>query len=213
MKETRIKIVLVDDHSIVLDGLVSLLTHDPRFEVLASFQTAEQVLTFFRKELPDILLTDYSLQGTSGLELVRKVKDNYPLVKTVILSMHDEAHIIKAALKEGVNGYMLKNIAQEELKSALKHVARGLPYVSPEITRLLMEEMNKPKEDAPLLTERECDVLRLIAREYSNKKIAEELFISERTVETHRKNIFRKTNTNSLVGLIKYAFEHNFVKH
>jgi len=213
VKEARIKIVLVDDHSIVLDGLVSLLTHDPRFEVLGSFQNAEKALAFLKTEQPDILLTDYSLQGTTGLELVRKVKDLHPLIKTVILSMHDEAHIIKAALKEGVDGYMLKNIPQEELKSALRHVAKGLPYVSPEVTRLLMEEMNKPKEDAPLLTERECDVLRLIAKEYSNKKIAEELFISERTVETHRKNIFRKTNTSSLVGLIKYAFEHSFVKN
>jgi len=213
VKEARIKIVLVDDHSIVLDGLVSLLTLDTRFEVLASFQTAEKALAFLKTEQPDILLTDYSLQGTTGLELVRKVKDLYPLMRTVVLSMHDEAHIIKAALKEGVDGYMLKNIPQEELKSALRHVAKGLPYVSPEVTRLLMEEMNKPKEDAPLLTERECDVLRLIAKEYSNKKIAEELFISERTVETHRKNIFRKTNTSSLVGRLKYAFEHSFVKN
>lgn len=210
VKEAKIKVVLVDDHSIVLDGLVSLLTQDERFEVLASFQTAEQVLNFFKKEQPDILLTDYSLQGTTGLELVRKVKDAYPLIKTVMLSMHDEAHIIKAALKEGVNGYMLKNIPQEELKGALKHVAKGLPYVSPEVTRLLMEEMNKPKEEGELLTERERDVLRLIAKEFSNKEIADKLFISERTVETHRKNIFRKTKTNTLVGLMKYAFEQKF---
>jgi two-component system nitrate/nitrite response regulator NarL len=211
VKEEKIKVILVDDHSIVLDGLVSLLTQDERFEVLASFQTAEQALQFLKKEQPDILLTDYSLQGTTGLELVRKVKDNYPLVKTVMLSMHDEAHIIKAALKEGVEGYLLKNIPQEELKGALRHVAKGLPYVSPEVTRLLMEEMNRPKEETGLLTDREREVLRLIAKEYSNKEIADQLFISERTVETHRKNIFRKTNTSSLVGLIKYAFEHSFV--
>ena len=213
VKETRIRVILVDDHNIVLDGLVSLLQKDEHFEVAGALHSAEEAIELLKKIQPDILLTDYSLGGMTGMELARVVKEEYPLVKVILLSMHDEAHIIKAALKQGIDGYMLKNIAQEELKAALRHVAKGLPYVSPEVTRLLMAEMNKPKEDAPLLTERECDVLRLIAKEYSNKEIAEELFISERTVETHRKNIFRKTNTNSLVGLIKYAYEHNFVKN
>ncbi len=213
VKETRIKVVLVDDHNIVLDGLVSLLQKDESFEVMGAVSSAEAAVELLKKNQPDILLTDYSLSGMTGMELARVVKEKYPLVKVILLSMHDEAHIIKAALKQGVDGYMLKNIPQEELKGALRHVAKGLPYVSPEVTRLLMEEMNKPKEEAPLLTERERDVLRLIAKEYSNKEIAEELFISERTVETHRKNIFRKTNTTSLVGLIKYAFENSFVKN
>ncbi len=213
VKATRIKVVLVDDHNIVLDGLVSLLQKDESFEVMGAVSSAEAAVELLKKNQPDILLTDYSLSGMTGMELARVVKEKYPLVKVILLSMHDEAHIIKAALKQGVDGYMLKNIPQEELKGALRHVAKGLPYVSPEVTRLLMEEMNKPKEEAPLLTERERDVLRLIAKEYSNKEIAEELFISERTVETHRKNIFRKTNTTSLVGLIKYAFENSFVKN
>ena len=213
VKERRITVVLVDDHNIVLDGLVSLLQQDEHFEVLGALHSAEEAIELLRKKQPDILLTDYSLGGMTGMELARTVKEEYPLVKVILLSMHDEAHIIKAALKQGIDGYMLKNIPQEELKAALRHVAKGLPYVSPEVTKLLMAEMNRPKEDAPLLTERECDVLRLITKEYSNKEIAEELFISERTVETHRKNIFRKTNTNSLVGLIKYAFEHSFVKN
>jgi DNA-binding NarL/FixJ family response regulator len=90
-------------------------------------------------------------------------------------------------------------------------VSQGLPYVSPEVTRLLMEEMNRPREEAELLTERELDVLRLIAKEFPNKAIAEKLFISERTVETHRKNIFRKTKTASLVGLIKFAYERKMI--
>ncbi|HZY78001.1 MAG TPA: response regulator transcription factor, partial [Cyclobacteriaceae bacterium] len=124
---------------------------------------------------------------------------------------HDEAHIIKSVLKEGVEGYLLKNIQHSELKSAVRHVAQGLPYVSPEVTRLLMDEMNKPKDEPELLTDRELDVLRLIAKEFSNKEIADKLFISERTVETHRKNIFRKTKTSSLVGLIKFAYEHKMV--
>ncbi len=207
----RIKVVLVDDHRIVLDGLVSLLENDPDFIVLAALGTGEELLEFLKNDQPDILLTDYSLPGISGLEVTRLVKRDYPKTKVVALSMHDEAHLVKSMLKEGVDGYLLKNIQQFELKNAIKQVMLGMPYVSPEITKLLMHDLNHPVEDQALLTDRERDILRLIAKEYSNKKMAEELFISERTVETHRKNIFRKTNTSSLVGLIKYAFEHKLI--
>ena len=209
--DKKIKVVLVDDHHIVLDGLESMLSKDAGFDVLAALRSGEEVLAFLEKDQPHILLTDYSLPGVSGLDFVRHVRRNYPLIRIIVLSMHDEAHIIKAILKEGVEGYLLKNIQQSELKSAIRHVAQGLPYVSPEVTRLLMEEMNRPKDEPELLTERELDVLRLIAKELSNKAIAEKLFISERTVETHRKNIFRKTKTTSLVGLIKFAFEQKLV--
>jgi two-component system, NarL family, nitrate/nitrite response regulator NarL len=205
----RVKVVLVDDHRIVLDGLVSLLSNDPDFAILAALGSGEEALEFFKQDQPDILLTDYSLQGMSGLELTRIVKKDFPRTKVVALSMHDEAHLVKSILKEGVDGYLLKNIQQGELKNALRQVMLGMPYVSPEITRLLMHDLNHPAEETSLLTDRERDILRLIAREFSNKQIAGELFISERTVETHRKNIFRKTNTTSLVGLIKFAFANN----
>lgn len=211
MADKRIKVVLVDDHHIVLDGLESLLRQDGDFNVLASLRSGEEVLDLLRTQQPQVLLTDYTLPGISGIDFVRMVRKTYPQIKIIVLSMHDEAHIIKSVLKEGIEGYLLKNIQHAELKSAIRHVAQGLPYVSPEVTRLLMDEMNKPKDEPELLTERELDVLRLIAMEFSNKEIADRLFISERTVETHRKNIFRKTKTSSLVGLIKFAYEHKMV--
>lgn len=211
MSDRRIKVILVDDHHIVLDGLESLLQQEPEFQVLASLHSGEEVLDMLKSQQPQILLTDFSLPGISGIDFVRQVKKLYPQVRIIVLSMHDEAHIIKSVLKEGVEGYLLKNIQHSELKSAIRHVAQGLPYVSPEVTRLLMDEMNKPKDEPELLTDRELDVLRLIAKEFSNKEIADKLFISERTVETHRKNIFRKTKTSSLVGLIKFAYEHKMV--
>jgi two-component system, NarL family, nitrate/nitrite response regulator NarL len=211
MSDRRIKVVLVDDHHIVLDGLESLLQQEPEFNVLASLHSGEEVLEFLKSQQPNILLTDFSLPGISGIDFVRQVKKLYPQIKIIVLSMHDEAHIIKSVLKEGIEGYLLKNIQHSELKSAIRHVSQGLPYVSPEVTRLLMDEMNKPKDEPELLTDRELDVLRLIAKEFSNKEIADKLFISERTVETHRKNIFRKTKTTSLVGLIKFAYEHKMV--
>lgn len=207
----KIKLVLVDDHHILLDGLESLLQKDSEFEVMASLHSGEEVLDFLAREQPQVLLTDYSLPGISGIDFVRQVRKNYPHVKIIVLSMHDEAHIIKNVLKEGIEGYLLKNIQHSELKAAIRHVSQGLPYVSPEVTRLLVDEMTRPKEAPELLTERELDVLRLIAKECPNKVIAEKLFISERTVETHRKNIFRKTKTSSLVGLIKYAYEQKLI--
>lgn len=211
MSDRRIKIILVDDHHIVLDGLESLLQQEPEFHVLASLHSGEEVLETLKSQQPHILLTDFSLPGISGVDFVRQVKRLYPQVKIIVLSMHDEAHIIKSVLKEGVEGYLLKNIQHSELRSAIRHVSQGLPYVSPEVTRLLMDEMNKPKDEPELLTDRELDVLRLIAKEFSNKEIGDKLFISERTVETHRKNIFRKTKTSSLVGLIKFAYDHKMV--
>jgi len=206
-----IKLLIVDDHRIVLDGLKSLFSQDPQFEILGAASSAEEALRLIETNTPDILLTDYRLPGLNGLELAMLVKQKYPSVKRVILSMHDEGLIVKQILKEGVDGYLLKSIQQSELKMALHQIMDGFPYVSPEITRMMMSDMNHEQPDE-LLSERERQVLNLIAKECSNKQIAEKLFISERTVETHRKNIFRKTNTTSLVGLIKYAFANNMIK-
>jgi DNA-binding NarL/FixJ family response regulator len=205
-----IKLILVDDHQIVLDGLRAMFNQDPDFLILGAAGSAEEASILLEQFVPDVLLTDYRLPRATGLELAVEVKKKYPTVKRVILSMHDEGMLVKQILKEGVDGYLLKSIQQAELKSALKQIVSGMPYVSPEITRLMLSGMQGQPEE--LLTEREREILNLIAKEYSNKQIAEKLFISERTVETHRKNIFRKTNTTSLVGLIKYAFANNLIR-
>jgi two-component system, NarL family, nitrate/nitrite response regulator NarL len=206
-----IKLFLVDDHHIVLDGLKSMFDQDDRFEILGSASSAEDAFLLMDKKSPDILLTDYSLPGITGLELCVKVKAKFPTTKRVILSMHDEGGLVKQILKEGVDGYLLKSIQQTELKSALLQIAKGMAYVSPEITKLVLTDLSNDQPEE-LLTEREREILSLIAKENSNKQIAEKLFISERTVETHRKNIFRKTNTTSIVGLIKYAFTNNLIR-
>jgi DNA-binding NarL/FixJ family response regulator len=205
-----IKIVLVDDHQIILDGLSMLLDEDPSFDVMASFSHPEKALSFLSVQEPDVLLTDYSLPGINGLELIRKAKVIHPAMKAALLSMHDEPSIVREAIKVGVNGYLLKNIQQAELKEAIRKIYSGLIYISAEITtQLLQQPSNKLNESS--LTEREIEVLKLITKENSNKQIAEKMHISERTVETHRKNIFRKTGTTSLVGLVKYAYAHNLV--
>ena len=188
-----------------------MFDQDAHFSIVGSASSAEEALKKLEIQTPDILITDYRLPAANGLELSIQVKEKYPSVKRVILSMHDEGLLVKQILKEGVDGYLLKSIQQTELKNALRQIFRGMPYVSPEITRLMLSDMlhEKPVE---LLTDREREILNLIAKEYSNKMISEKLFISERTVETHRKNIVRKTKTTSLVGLIKYAFANNLIR-
>jgi len=205
-----IKILLVDDHRILLDGLKALFDNDSEFEIIAAVSSPAEALEKLKLQQPDILLTDYTLPGMTGLELSTKVKELYPNIKRVILSMHDEGHLVKQVMKEGVDGYLLKSIQQGELKTALRQIMQGMPYISPEITKQLMTGLaNQGKQE--LLTDREQEIVKLIVKEFSNKQIAEKLFISERTVETHRKNIFRKTNTASLVGLVKFALEHNIM--
>jgi len=206
-----IRILLVDDHQIVLDGLRSLLDHDPSFDVMGTFSDPEKALAYISVQPPDILLTDYSMPRMTGLEFIKKVKALNPEIKSVLLSMHDESSIVKEALKQGVNGFLLKNIQQVELKEALRKIFTGLMYVSAEITTQLLHH-HIVDEGESKLTERELEILILITKEFSNKQIADKLNISERTVETHRKNIFRKTGTTSLVGLIKYAFANKIVE-
>jgi two-component system nitrate/nitrite response regulator NarL len=205
-----IRILLVDDHQIVLDGLRSLLDQDPSFDVLGAFSDPDKALAYISMQTPDILLTDYSMPQMSGLELIRKAKALSPTTKGVLLSMHDEPSVVKEAMKQGINGFLLKNIQQTELKEALRKIYTGLMYISAEITTQLLHHHTVPDNESKL-TERELEILKLITREFSNKQIAEALFISERTVETHRKNIFRKTETSSIVGLIKYAYANNIV--
>ncbi|GAB3327331.1 response regulator transcription factor [Marivirga atlantica] len=209
-KLTPMKILLVDDHVILMDGIKSLLEGVEEFEVVATKNTAEDALLYLKQQDIDILVTDYNLPGMDGLDLVRAVKKVIPKIKIIVLSQHDEVHLVKEILKEGVQGYILKKDTHKELISAIHQISEGKMFMSSEINKLLVDSLSFPDEHR-LLTDREREILKLIAQEYTNKMIAEALFISERTVETHRKNIFRKTKTNSLVGLIKFGYANNLI--
>jgi DNA-binding NarL/FixJ family response regulator len=206
-----IQVVLVDDHQIILDGLRALLDKDPGFDVMATFAQPQAALKFLATNRPDILVSDYSMKEMTGLELIRKAREIHPTLKATLLSMHDEPTVAKEALKQGVNGFLLKNIQQTELKEALRKINNGIMYVSPEITSQILQQSGLTASDNELST-RELQILKLITKEFSNKQIADQLNISERTVETHRKNIFRKTGSASLVGLVKYAFANKLVE-
>lgn len=206
----RMKILLVDDHTILLDGVKSLLTQEDDLQIVGQAGSAEAALEFLKKQDVDLIITDYSMPGMDGLSLLNTVKRIAPNTKIILLSMHDEVHLVKEILKAGVNGYVLKKDTHKELLNAIRDVSNGKIYLSSDVNKLLITNLNNPDE-GKLLTDREREILKLIAKEYTNKDIAEELFISERTVETHRKNIFKKTATNSLVGLIKFAYANNLI--
>ncbi len=209
-KPTKMKIFLTDDHAILLGGLIKILSVEDDLEVVGSAGTVKETLDLLTQKNVDLLITDYNLPDDDGLALVRKVKRKYPEIKIIVLSMHDEAHLIKEILKEGINGYILKKDSHEELVSAVRAVKNNKVYLSSDVNAMLMKGLNGTDEQK-LLTDREREILKLIAKEFTNRQMAEELFISERTVETHRKNIFRKTGTNNLVGLIKFAYANNLI--
>jgi len=204
------RILLVDDHTLILDGLKKLLEEDEMLKVVDMKSNVSDAIRSIDFHKPDLVITDYSMGADDGLGLIQKTRRLYPKMKFIMLSMHDEAHLVKEVLKEGVDGYVLKKDTKQELLEANYAVRGGKMYLSNDISAMLVRSLHEP-DDGKLLTAREREILHLIAREYSNKNIAEELFISERTVETHRKNIFRKTKTTSLVGLIKFAYANNLI--
>jgi DNA-binding NarL/FixJ family response regulator len=209
-KVMTVRILLVDDHAILLDGIKNILDKEDAFTVSALASSGEKALEFLKNNEVDLVITDFNMPGMDGMTLVNTIKRIKPSVKTIVLSMHDETHLVKEILRTGINGYVLKKDTHKELLKAIYEVMAGRVFLSSDVNKLLITNLQNP-EEGRLLTDREREIVKLIAKEYSNKDIAEELFISERTVETHRKNIFKKTGTNNLVGLIKFAYANNLI--
>lgn len=203
------RILLVDDHAIVMDGIAALLAGVKDVTVVGKAADGHQALALLEKLPVDILVTDHSMEGMDGLMLVRTVKRDYPAIKIVVLTMHDEPAIVNEVLRAGVDSYILKKYTHSELQMALEVIKEGGQFWSPEINKILLRRV-QPEANMQI-TDRELEVLKLLVNEMSSREIAEQLFISERTVETHRKNLLRKTNSSNVVGLIKYAHTHGLV--
>lgn len=209
----KIQILLVDDHDIVLDGIASILKNAPHVEVVgkASSATAAEVLV--RQLQPDLVLTDISMGEVSGLELTKHIKQQFPAIRVMVLSMHDNVHHISSLLEAGATGYLLKNVKQEELFDAIHSVMAGQRYIQQSLwenyirARHQLEAVQKQN----VLTPRELEIIRLIAQERTTAEISRQLYLSEKTVETHRKNIGRKTGAKTAISLLKYAREHGLI--
>lgn len=213
MKSKKIKVAIVDDHQIVIDGITSLLDGHNDISIEATHTSATDMLQTLAEREIDILLTDIMMPGMNGQELSKEVRKKFPHIKILALSMSGQGQTVNEMINDSdIAGYVLKNIGKQELTHAIEKIANGGIYFSEEVLKELehFSHMRKENDDANLTT-REIEIIKLIEKEYSNKHIASSLFISERTVETHRKNIFRKTKTNSVIGLIKYAYEHKLI--
>jgi DNA-binding NarL/FixJ family response regulator len=209
----KISLALVDDHQIVIDGLMSLLNGEPQFEFAFATTKSPDVLRLLGNHNVDLLLTDVMMPELTGNLLAKQVKQHYPHVKILALSMSGQGDLVNEMINDSdISGYVLKNIGKQELIGAIEKIATGGIYFSEEVLEELKHTSQRKKEnEVAHLTDREVEIVRLIEKEYSNKQIADQLFISERTVETHRKNIFRKTGNTSVLGLIKYAYEHKLI--
>lgn len=212
MSGNKLQILIVDDHQILLDGIEAMLHGVGDFKVVGKCSDGNTALNFLSENPVDVLLTDLYMPKMTGMELTQKVKKRFPNVKVLALSVSYDVSIVHDLIDAGISGFIIKTIGRNELIEAIKTIAQGNIYFSREVSNEILRSLsNRTEEEVYHLTEREIEIVKLIAQELSNAEIANKLCISERTVETHRKNIYRKTNTKTIVGLIKYAVEHKLI--
>lgn len=204
---------MADDHVILRDGLVSLLKTEPGFQVIYTAGNGYEVLEHIGKNEVDVCLLDINMPGLDGIETARLIRLRKPEIKIIMLTTYNDQEIISELVHIGVAGYLLKNSDKEELVEAINKVMKGRHYFSAEVENIILQGLTEKKNIEVIpLTERELEVVQLLAKEYTNDRIAAELHISYRTVETHRKNIMQKTKASNLAGLIKYAYSKGLIK-
>ena len=214
----RISLLVVDDHQLILEGIKTLLKTDAGVAIAAQAHSGTEALRRLR-EHPEVqvAIIDMNMPEMSGIELTGLLRTEFPQVRVLVLSMFYDYDNVTAVLAAGAAGYLLKNTSKAELSQAIRAVAAGRTHFSQEVGSTLLQHLDLPAQRGPAtpqpveLTAREREILQLVAQEKSNQVIAEDLFISERTVETHRKNILTKTGCKTVVGLIQYALKHKLI--
>ncbi|MEX0164783.1 response regulator transcription factor [Pseudomonas brassicacearum] len=202
-----IRVALVDDHSLVRDGIKALLSVMPRLDVVGEAENGAQAIEMVGRCQPDLLLMDISLKDMNGLELTRLLGKQYPSLKILILSMYDNYEYVSESVRSGASGYVLKNAPSREIIAAIEAIISGGTFYSAEIAQRLATDPHTDNE----LTPRESQVLSKMVQGLNNKEMARELDISVRTVETHRLSIRRKLNIDKPAALVKYAIDHGII--
>jgi DNA-binding NarL/FixJ family response regulator len=218
MKKTRI--ILIDDHQLVRDGIKALLTGIPDISIVGEASGSEELFDKMETLKPDLLIMDISLPGLSGIEITRKVSSEYPDVQVLILSMYTNEEFIINALNAGARGYLPKNTSREELVSAIHSLVKGEEFYGESISRIMLKSYVKQattadrekKDPSVPLTIREIEILKLYVEGLINKEISDRLDISIRTVETHKNHIMRKLGLKSTVELVKYAIRNKIAE-
>lgn len=202
-----ISIYVTDDHPMLIDGLKNLLESEADLRLDGCFTTGKDTLNALRKKLPDILLLDINLPDCNGVELSREIRRIYPDLRIIMLSMHDERAIINSVLNNKVNGYLLKHSAGSEIIQGIRYTVNGGTYLCKQSHQIYYDTQRAGPDAIPTITRREKDILSLIAEGYTTSQIADKLFISTHTVESHRKNLMEKFSASSMPMVIKYATE------
>jgi len=212
----KIKVLLADDHQIMLDGLKAIFAKDKELSIVGTASNGLEVLEFLKKEPVDVLLLDLQMPVMDGLETTMHVKKSYPEIKVIMLTTNDEGSIITSLFKIGANGYLLKNASKEYLIQGIKDAHEGKKVISSHLTAKMIESLTeepKPKEGSiPMITKREIEVIKLIAKEHTTQEIADLLFVSTNTVVTHKRNLFVKMDVKNSVGMIKKAVDWGLIQ-
>jgi len=214
----KIKILLADDHQLFLDGLSALLAQIASVEIVAAVGDGAQLLEKLKESEGDLVIVDLHMPVLGGLETTKIIRQLYPAVKVLGLTMDNEVDSIQDMLEAGASGYILKNTGKAELETAILQVMKGEVYLSQSLSnqlaqRLLLKKRAVVEETCELdmLTEREVEILKMVALENSNTEIAEKLYISPKTVETHRKNLMKKIGVRNSLGIYKFALKHQLI--
>jgi two-component system response regulator NreC len=210
--EERTKLVIADDHAVVRSGLRMLLDAEPDLEVVAEAGDVPSTLRYLRAHRPDVLVLDLHMPGEPSLKSIPALLEASPDTRIVVLTMQDDPAYAREALRAGALGYVLKEAADAELVQAVRLAARGETYLQPALGARLASQPPEPKGPPDDLTEREVEVLKLIALGHTNSEIAEQLFLSVRTVESHRAHIQQKTTRSTRAELVAYAREHKLLE-
>ncbi|MFH2144054.1 MAG: response regulator transcription factor [Bacteroidota bacterium] len=213
--EEQVNILIVDDHQMFIDGIKALLRKEKKFKITAEALCGKDALLLLENEKFDVLVTDISMPEMTGVELTKIVKEKYPYIKVLVLTMFNDQEVIEDIIMSEAEGYILKNTGKSELVAALEALSNGSTFYSREVLTSLMQKVQKDKKiqnETINLSEREKEVLELICQEYSSDEIAGKLFISRRTVDTHRQHIYEKTGCKTIVSLIKFAIRNQLVE-
>ncbi|MGQ3012281.1 MAG: response regulator [Flavobacteriales bacterium] len=202
------KIFIVDDHYMIIEGIKSMLVNEPGIEWLGHASSAATCMAFLRVHSPDVILMDINLPDKSGLELCKEVMQLYPGIKIIGLSTFNQLSFISRMLENGAYGYLLKNASRHEILQAIETVMQRKQYLSLEASEMVKKNQG---DDRPLLTRREIEVLQLIAEGLTNAEMAEKLFVSVTTIDTHRKNLLAKFNAKNTAALVWAAAQMKFV--
>ena len=219
MMEKKSRIVIAEDHTILREGLRSLLSSDPNFEIIGEAEDGREAIRCVEKFKPDLILMDLSMPRMNGMEAISEIKKRFKETKILVLTVHKTEEYILATLKAGADGYILKDSTHAELKMAVKNVLSGKQYISPGISEKVIEgylegrKTLKTRTAWETLTQREREILKLIAEGYKNKEIADALCISVKTVEKHRANLMEKLDLHNVQALTTIAIEKGIVSH